>query len=90
MSKLLERCKACVDSDFRDWEKTRLSTEEKRTIEEYVAWGMVRIALYILDFDEYNAFKQYIYDQHGYDPGGVTTGQADLEEVEVSMEEGGM
>lgn len=33
MSKLLERCKECVDSEFISWEKTtRLSDKEKRDI----------------------------------------------------------
>ena len=75
MSQLFEQCKKCVDSVFVDWEKTKLSTEEKTNIEEAMAWGIVRLALYILDFDEYNAFKQYIYDTHGYDSGGCSDGQ---------------
>lgn len=78
MSALFERCKKCVDSTFIDWEKTILSTREKRTIEEYEAWGIVRLALYILDFDEYNAFKMYIYQKYGYDPGGCADGQMSI------------
>lgn len=86
MSQLFERCKKCVDSTFRDWEKTILAQKEKRAIEEAEAWGIVSLALYILDFDEYNAFKQYIYDNHGYNPGGVDTGQMSMEESIICRE----
>lgn len=82
MSKILERCKKSVDSVFIDWEKTTLSKKEKRCIEEYMAWGMVHLALYILETDEYYAFKKYIYDTHGYDAGGVADGQLTLKEME--------
>lgn len=78
MSQLLEKCKQAVDSVFISWEKTILSTREKRTIEEYEAWGMVHLALYILEFNEYNAFKMYIYQKYGYDPGGCTDGQISI------------
>lgn len=81
MSKIFERCCQCVDSVFIDWEKTRLSTEEKRNIEEYEAWGIVHLALYILDTNEYFAFKRYIYEKHGYDPGGVLSGQIKIDEI---------
>ena len=53
MSALLERCKKCVDSEFINWEKTKLSSAEKREIEEYIAWGIVHLALYILPTEEY-------------------------------------
>lgn len=81
MTELYERCCKCVDSVFINWERTRLSSREKRTIEEYEAWGIVRLALYILDNDEYFAFKKYIYDKHCYDPGGVVTGQMEIDDV---------
>lgn len=81
MSYLLERCKKCVDQTFIDWNKTRLSSREKREIEEYEAWGIVSLALYVLNFDEYNEFKRYIYETHGYDPGGVRDGQIDFREA---------
>jgi hypothetical protein len=80
MSALLERCKKCVDSEFTNWEKTRLSSAEKRETEEYIAWGIVHLALYILPTEEYFEFKKYIYDKHGYDAGGVTDGQVSIEE----------
>ena len=78
MSMLLEKCKKCVDSVYINWEKTQLPEEEKRTVEEYMAWGIVRLALYILNFEEYNEFKLYIYKTHGYDAGGATDGQLNI------------
>ena len=87
MSKLLNQCKKCVDQVFIDWEKAvKCSKEERRCIEEYMAWGIVHLALYILDFDEYNEFKRYIYQKHGYDVGGVADGQMSIEECSVDWE----
>ena len=76
MSKILEKCKACVDSTFINWEKcVKMSKSERRSTEEHIVWGITRLALYVLDFNEYNQLKRYIYDKHGYDAGGVTDGQ---------------
>lgn len=84
MSKLLDRCKKCVDSVYIDWEKTH--HPDKHVIEKYEVWGIVHLALYILNFDEYNELKQYIYDSHGYDVGGVKTGQMEIDDYEVEDE----
>lgn len=37
--------------------------------------GILQAALHILPTSRYFELKQYIYDRHGYDPGGVKTGQ---------------
>lgn len=84
MGQLLDKCKKCVDGTIIDWEKTKLSTQEKMEVEEYIVGGIVRLALYVLDFSEYNEFKQYIYKKYGYDVGG--TGQISIEEF---MKSGG-
>ena len=42
--------------------------------------GILQSALHILPFDEYYSLKVYIYEQYGYDPGGVTTGQMNIQE----------
>lgn len=79
MSKMLERCKACVDQTFIEWEKcTKMQKEERRSTEEHIVWGIVHMALYILDFKEYNELKRYIYNKYGYDAGGAADGQMDL------------
>lgn len=44
-------------------------------IEEYEIWGAVHLALYILNFDEYNRLKKYIYNRYGYDVGGAADDQ---------------
>ena len=81
MSQLFEKCKQCIDSVYISWDKTKLSTKEKRTIEEYEVWGIVKLALYILNNKEYDQLKQYIYDKHGYDPGGVVTKQLRIHDI---------
>ena len=43
--------------------------------------GLLQAALHILPFDDYYALKVYCWEQHGYDPGGVTTGQIRLDEI---------
>ena len=40
--------------------------------------GILQAALHILPNDSYFALKQYVYDKHGYDPGGCDTGQYSL------------
>lgn len=62
MSQLFEKCKRCVDSVYISWDRTKLSTKEKRTIEECEVWGITKLALYILNNKEYNQLKQYILD----------------------------
>ena len=37
--------------------------------------GILQAALHILPTDSYFALKQYVYDKHGYDPGGCRSGQ---------------
>lgn len=86
MSKLYERCKKCVDSTLIDWSKMPLrhgvSVRQKMTESEFVVSGIVRLALYILNFDEYCKLKRYIYEQHGYDVGGATDNQMSLEDYQ--------
>lgn len=42
--------------------------------------GILQAALHILPLSKYELLKRYIYDRHGYDPGGVTTGQMTITE----------
>lgn len=44
--------------------------------------GILQAALHILPTDMYYGLKQYIYDKHGYDPGGVASGQINITEWE--------
>lgn len=79
MSRTLEKCKACVDQTFIEWDKcNKMPKDERRSTAEHIVWGIVHLALYLLDFDEYNTFKRYIYEQHGYDAGGASDGQINI------------
>lgn len=75
MSQLFERAKACVDGTVKSWNRTTLTDIEKYSIEYHQIHGMVKLALYILNIDEYNSFKQYIYDTYGFNVGGVVTNE---------------
>lgn len=66
-----ERAKACVDKTVKDWNRTNLSDLEKWSREEFIIWGEVNMALRFLNFNDYNRLKQYIYDEYGYNVGGV-------------------
>ena len=67
----LDKAKSCVDQIVTDWNKTTLSDIEKWSTEELMIWGIVKMALYFLNFNDYNKLKQYIYDKYGYNVGGV-------------------
>ena len=77
-SEKLEQAKKCIDSMVKDWNKTTLSDLEKYAYEEWLIWGAVKMALYFLNFDDYNKLKKYIYEKYGYDAGGMAS--YDLEE----------
>jgi hypothetical protein len=49
-----------------------LTDLEKYCIERYIIWGIFDAALYILPLDDYQALKQWMYDEYGFDVGGVT------------------
>ncbi len=69
----LEKAKACVDKEVKEWNKTSLSFIEKDSIEQHMIWGIVEMAMYFLNFDDYCKLKQYIYDEYGYNVGGAKT-----------------
>ena len=69
----LDRAKECVDQTVESWNRTTLSDLEKWSTEELIIWGIVKMALRFLNFNDYNKLKQYIYDEYGYNVGGVQT-----------------
>lgn len=71
-SQKLKDCKKCVDSTVKDWNKTNLSDLEKWSREEGIIWGIVKLALYMLNLDEYNALKEYIWTEYGFNVGGTS------------------
>ena len=71
-SKNLTRAKKCVDSLVTDWNKTNLTDIEKWSIEEFMIWGVLHLSLYMLNFNDYNELKEYIWTEYGYNPGGTS------------------
>ena len=71
-SQTLVKCKKCVDNEVKQWNRTTLSDLEKYALERYIIWGIVQLALYMLSFDEYNAFKEYIWTEYGFNVGGTS------------------
>ena len=45
--------------------------------------GVLQTALHLLNFEDYNEIKMYIFTQYGYDPGGCTDGQMGFNDVEM-------
>lgn len=66
-----EKAKGCVDKEVRNWNKTSLTDIEVYIQLKYIIWGIMELAMYILNFEDYNKLKQYIYDEYGYNVGGV-------------------
>lgn len=52
----------------------------QKTQLDYIG-GVLQTALFLLPFDLYQDLKNYIYSEHGYDPGGVTTGQMTINDI---------
>lgn len=71
-SQRLKDCKKCVDSTVADWNKTNLTDIEKWSTEELIIWGITKLALYMLNFEEYCALKEYIWTEYGYNVGGTS------------------
>ena len=71
-SQNLKDCKKCVDVTVADWNKTTLTDIEKWSTEELIIWGIVKLALYMLNFEDYCALKEYIWTEYGYNIGGTS------------------
>lgn len=67
----LQKAIACVDKEVSGWNRTQLTDLEKWSYERLIIWGIVDLALYILTPKDYQALKQYIYDEYGYNVGGA-------------------
>lgn len=71
-SKRLQDAKKCVDSTVTNWNRTSLSDIEKWSVEQGMIWGILRLALYLLNLEEYNTLKEYIWTEYGYNAGGTS------------------
>ena len=65
--------KDCIDQWYAFPDKDYIKENQLHHI-----GGILQAALFILPNDDYFALKQYVYDKHGYDPGGCQTGQFSL------------
>ena len=74
--------KDCIDQRFAfvPYVKKECKKEAERDTTFYIG-GILHAALFILSPDQYQKLKQYCYDKHGYDPGGVETGQMSIEDL---------
>lgn len=70
-SKAYLRAKSCIDQCVESWNKTNLSDIEKWGLEAQLIHGMVKMALYFLNFDDYNKLKEYIWTEYGFNVGGT-------------------
>ena len=81
-SEKLERAKSCIDQIVKDWNRTNLSDLEKWSMEEFIIWGAVHMALYMLSNDDYQELKEYIYQEYGYNIGGTSGDMYEREVIE--------
>lgn len=72
LSERFNKAKSCIDKIVADWDKTTLNDLEKYSRKMFIIWGAVDMALYMLNFDEYNELKEYIYQRYGYNIGGTS------------------
>lgn len=74
-----ESAKSLIDQEVKNWNRTTLSDLEKYHREWWIVHGMVHMALAFLNFDDYHKLKQYVYDEYGFNVGGVYADKEDEE-----------
>ena len=83
---IVERIKKTIDQYYS--ELKYMSPEYRKESELHYIGGILQTALHLLPTDEYYKVKDYVYEAHGYDPGGRGGAQADLQEYLHYKEEG--
>lgn len=76
VSEIKDRIKKTIDQYYRQSSKKYIEESQLDFI-----GGVLQTSLHLLMFDDYNEIKQYIYTQYGYDPGGCTDGQINIDEI---------
>ena len=71
MKSAYNRAKSVIDQTVKDWNKTTLTDIEKWHVEWWKVNGMIHMALVFLNFEDYNRLKQYVYDEYGFNVGGI-------------------
>lgn len=66
-SENLKRAKKAIDAIAHDFDKAdKLCDLEKFGIHRELIWGAGRMALYMLNTDDYYALKKYTEEKHGF------------------------
>lgn len=50
--------------------------------------GVLQTALHLLPWDDYYSLKKYIFETHGYNPGGVADNQIGLDDMKEEWMDG--
>lgn len=79
VKEIQQQFEACVDQYYA--ELKYMDPNYRKESELHHIGGILQAALHVLPNKNYFDLKQYIYDTHGYDPGGVR--QISLEEWDV-------
>lgn len=79
-SKAYLKAKECIDSTVKGWNRTNLSDLEKWCREAWIVYGEVDMALRFLNFSDYNALKEYIWTEYGFNVGGTSGDREEREE----------
>lgn len=62
---IYNRLKQAADTEYQQWNKTRLSEAEKYNLAVYYLGGIRRAALFILPTDLYFKFSEYLNKEYG-------------------------
>ena len=86
-AEIYKKCQDCIDQKMHHYTGRIKNTRAgERSWEEYVIWGIVDLALFVLPNKEYFEFKRWIYDTYGYDVGGAADYQISIDEWEAMDE----
>ena len=72
---VVDRIKATIDQ-FYSFPNKAYKQERQQ---DFIG-GVLQTALHLLPNEKYFEIKEYIYNKHGYDSGGVATKQISIEE----------
>lgn len=75
INEIKTRFKKCIDQYYH-YPNTQYIKDHQL---DYIG-GVLQAALHILPTDDYFDVKQYVFEQHGYDPGGCQTRQIELKD----------
>lgn len=78
ISEIKGRIKATIDQHYAFYNKEYVRDNQTQFI-----GGVLQTALHLLNVEDYNEIKQYIYTHYGYDPGGCSDGQIGFDDMEL-------